>query len=147
METVEPLASEPAVQDVIATEVTDVLERQVGIEATLNDVFSDVVTARPELERLIRPLQASGHRGIRHQDHGESATSDLRARPGHRCCGSEPCSPAEDLRLLLLELGCAQDTLVTQRGQFLGSWASLTSMPPGCPPGAGGGGGGGGGAS
>ena len=59
VETVEPLVSEPAVQDVIATEVTDVLERQVDIEATLKDVFSDVVTDQPKLERLIPPLAAA----------------------------------------------------------------------------------------
>ena len=59
VETVEPLVHEPAVQDVMAKEATDVLERQVDIEATLNDVFSDVVTDRPKLERLIPPLAAA----------------------------------------------------------------------------------------
>lgn len=57
--TVEPLVHEPEVQDVIATRVTSVLEQQVDVEATLEEVFSGVVTDRPRLERLIRPLAAA----------------------------------------------------------------------------------------
>jgi hypothetical protein len=59
VDTVEPLVSSPEVQDVIATTVTDAIEKQVDIEAILNDVFAGVITDRPRLERLVGPLSAS----------------------------------------------------------------------------------------
>jgi hypothetical protein len=59
VETVGPLVASPEVQDVIATTVTDAVEQQVDIEALLDDVFADVITDRPRLERLVGPLAAA----------------------------------------------------------------------------------------
>ena len=59
VDTVEPLVSSPEVQDVIATTVTDAIEKQVDIEAILNDVFAGVITDKPRLQRLVGPLSAS----------------------------------------------------------------------------------------
>ena len=49
----------PEVQDVIATKVTDAIEKQVDIEAILNNVFAGVITDRPRLEQLVGPLAAA----------------------------------------------------------------------------------------
>jgi hypothetical protein len=57
--TVGPLVNSPEVQSAIATKVTDAIEKQVDIEALLNDVFSGVVTDRPRLQRLVGPLAAA----------------------------------------------------------------------------------------
>ncbi len=59
VDTVEPLVNSPEVQDVIATRVTDAIQKQVDVEAILNDVFAGVITDRPRLERLVGPLAAS----------------------------------------------------------------------------------------
>jgi hypothetical protein len=59
VDTVQPLVSSPEVQDVIATKVTDAIEQQVDIEATLNNVFAGVITDRPRLEQLVGPLSAA----------------------------------------------------------------------------------------
>ena len=57
--TVDPLVASPEVQDVIATRVTAAIEKQVDIEAILNDVFAGVITDRPRLELLVGPLAAA----------------------------------------------------------------------------------------
>lgn len=57
--TVGPLVNSPEVQDAIATTVTNAIEKQVDIEAILNDVFAGVITDRPRLQRLVGPLSAS----------------------------------------------------------------------------------------
>ena len=57
--TVEPLVKSPEVQDVIATKVTDAIEKQVDIEAILSNVFAGVITDRPRLEQLVGPLSAA----------------------------------------------------------------------------------------
>ena len=57
--TVDPLVASPEVQDVIATKVTDAIEKQVDIEAILNSVFTGVITDRPRLEQLVGPLAAA----------------------------------------------------------------------------------------
>ncbi len=59
VDTVEPLVSSPEVQDVIATKVTDAIEKQVDIEAILNNVFAGVITDRPRLEQLVGPLSGA----------------------------------------------------------------------------------------
>lgn len=59
VDTVQPLVSSPEVQDVIATKVTDAIEKQVDIEAILNNVFAGVITDRPRLEQLVGPLSAA----------------------------------------------------------------------------------------
>ena len=59
VDTVEPLVDSPEVQDAIATRVTDAIEKQVDIEAILNDVFAGVITDRPRLEQLVGPLSAA----------------------------------------------------------------------------------------
>jgi hypothetical protein len=59
VDTVEPLVASPEVQDVIATKVTDAIERQIDIEATLNNVFAGVITDKPRLEQLVGPLSAA----------------------------------------------------------------------------------------
>ena len=57
--TVEPLVKSPEVQDVIATKVTDAIEKQVDIEAILSNVFAGAITDRPRLEQLVGPLSAA----------------------------------------------------------------------------------------
>ena len=57
--TVDPLIDSPEVQDAIATKVTDAIEKQVDIEAVLNNVFEGVITERPRLEQLVGPLSAA----------------------------------------------------------------------------------------
>ena len=57
--TVDPLVASPEVQDVIATRVTDAIQKQVDIEAILNNVFAGVITDRPRLEQLVGPLAAA----------------------------------------------------------------------------------------
>jgi hypothetical protein len=59
VDTVGPLVDSPAVQDAIATRVTDAIQRQVDVEAILNDVFAGVITDRPRLQRLVGPLSAA----------------------------------------------------------------------------------------
>ncbi len=59
VDTVGPLVDSPEVQDAIATRVTDAIEQQVDIEATLNEVFAGVITDRPRLQLLVGPLSAS----------------------------------------------------------------------------------------
>ena len=44
VDTVDPLVASPEVQDVIATKVTAAIEKQVDIEAILNNVFAGVIT-------------------------------------------------------------------------------------------------------
>jgi hypothetical protein len=56
VDTVGPLVDSPEVQDAIATTVTDAIEKQVDVEAIINDVFAGVITDRPRLQRLVGPL-------------------------------------------------------------------------------------------
>ena len=56
VDTVGPLVDSPEVQDAIATTVTDAIEKQVDVEAILNNVFAGVITDRPRLQQLIGPL-------------------------------------------------------------------------------------------
>jgi hypothetical protein len=57
--TVGPLVNSPEVQDAIATKVTDTIDKEVDIEAILNNVFSGVITDRPRLQQLVGPLSAA----------------------------------------------------------------------------------------
>jgi hypothetical protein len=57
--TVGPLINSPEVQNAIATKVTDAIDKQVDIEALLNDVFAGVITDRPRLQRLVGPLSGA----------------------------------------------------------------------------------------
>ena len=59
VDTVGPLVDSPAVQDAIATRVTDAIQKQVDVEAILNDVFAGVITDRPRLQKLVGPLSAA----------------------------------------------------------------------------------------
>ena len=54
--TVGPLVDSPAVQDAIATKVTDAIQKQVDVEKIINDVFSGVITDAPRLQQLVGPL-------------------------------------------------------------------------------------------
>ena len=56
VDTVGPLVNSPEVQDAIATTVADAIEKQVDVEAIINDVFAGVITDRPRLQRLVGPL-------------------------------------------------------------------------------------------
>ncbi len=56
LDTVGPLVDSPQVQDAIATKVIDAIEKQVDVEAILNDVFAGVITDRPRLQKLVGPL-------------------------------------------------------------------------------------------
>ena len=59
VDTVGPLVDSPEVQDVIATRVTTAIQRQVDIEALLNDVFAGIITDAPRLQQLVGPLAAA----------------------------------------------------------------------------------------
>ena len=59
IETVGPLVNSPEVQDAIGTAAIQTFEQQVNVEAILDDVFAQVLTDRPRLQRLVGPL-ASG---------------------------------------------------------------------------------------
>src|SRR4029434_6912518 len=59
LDTVGPLVHSPEVQDAIATTVTNAIERQVDIEAVLNEVFAGVITDRPRLQELVGPLSGA----------------------------------------------------------------------------------------
>lgn len=54
--TVGPLVNSPAVQDAIATKVTDAIQKQVDVEKIINDVFAGVITDAPRLQQLVGPL-------------------------------------------------------------------------------------------
>jgi hypothetical protein len=54
--TVGPLVDEPEVQAAITTKVTDAIEKQVDVEALLNQAFAGVSQDRPRLRLLIGPL-------------------------------------------------------------------------------------------
>jgi hypothetical protein len=54
--TVGPLVNDPEVQAVISTKVTDTIEKQVDVEALLNQALGGVVQDRPKLQLLIGPL-------------------------------------------------------------------------------------------
>ena len=56
VDTVGPLVDSAEVQTAVATKVTDALEKQVDVEAILNEVFAGVITERPRLEALVGPL-------------------------------------------------------------------------------------------
>lgn len=56
VDTVGPLVDSPEVQTAIATRVTDAIERQVDVEALLNQAFAGVTQDRPRLKLLIGPL-------------------------------------------------------------------------------------------
>ena len=56
VDTVGPLVSSPAVQDAIATKVTDAIQKQVDVEKIINDVFAGVITDAPRLQQLVGPL-------------------------------------------------------------------------------------------
>ncbi|MET0837739.1 MAG: hypothetical protein ABWY19_03085 [Marmoricola sp.] len=59
VDTVQPLVNSPEVQDVIATTVTDAIQKQVDVETILNNVFAGVIDDRPRLEQLVGPLSAA----------------------------------------------------------------------------------------
>lgn len=59
VDTVQPLVNSPEVQDVIATTVTDAIQKQVDVESIINNVFSGVITDRPRLQQLVGPLSAA----------------------------------------------------------------------------------------
>jgi hypothetical protein len=57
--TVGPLVNSPQVQDAIATKAIDAIDKQVDVEAILNDVFAGVITDRPRLQKLVGPLSGA----------------------------------------------------------------------------------------
>lgn len=56
VDTVGPLVDSAEVQAAVATKVADALEKQVDVEAILEEVFAGVITERPRLEALVGPL-------------------------------------------------------------------------------------------
>jgi hypothetical protein len=67
--TVGPLVNSPAVQDAIATKVTDAIQKQVNVEQIVNDVFGGVITDRPRLKELVGPLAGAVNGLIDNQVH------------------------------------------------------------------------------
>src|SRR5690349_17870171 len=59
LDTVGPLVNSPQVQDAIATKTIDAIEKQVDVEAILNQVFAGVITDRPRLQKLVGPLSGA----------------------------------------------------------------------------------------
>ena len=59
VDTVGPLVESAAVQDALATTVTDALQKQVDVEQIINDVFAGVIKDAPRLEQLVGPLSAA----------------------------------------------------------------------------------------
>jgi len=59
VDTVGSLVDSPDVQNAIATKVTDTIERQIDVEAILNDVFAGVITDRPRLQKLVGPISGA----------------------------------------------------------------------------------------
>jgi len=59
VDTVGPLVNSPEVQDVLATRVTEAIQKQIDIESILNDVFAGVITDAPRLQQLVGPLSAA----------------------------------------------------------------------------------------
>src|SRR4029453_1509064 len=59
LDTVGPLVNSPQVQDAIARKAVDAIEKQVDVEAILNDAFAGVITDRPRLQRLVGPLSGA----------------------------------------------------------------------------------------
>ncbi len=59
LDTVGPLVHSAQVQDVIATKVTDAIQRQVDVEAILDQVFAGVITDRPRLQAMVGPLSGA----------------------------------------------------------------------------------------
>lgn len=56
VETVGPLVNSSDVQSAVAAKVTGTLERQVDVEAILNEAFAGVITEQPRLQTLVGPL-------------------------------------------------------------------------------------------
>lgn len=67
--TVGPLVNSPAVQNAIATKVTDAIEKQVNVEQIVNDVFAGVITDAPRLQQLVGPLAGAVNGLIDNQVH------------------------------------------------------------------------------
>jgi hypothetical protein len=67
--TVGPLVNSPAVQNAIATKVTDAIQKQVNVEQIVNDVFAGVITDRPRLKELVGPLSGAVNGLIDNQVH------------------------------------------------------------------------------
>jgi hypothetical protein len=59
VDTVGPLVDSPEVQAAVATKVTEAIQRQVDVEAILNEVFAGVITDRPRLQALVGPLSGA----------------------------------------------------------------------------------------
>jgi hypothetical protein len=59
LDTVGPLIDSPEVQDAVATKVSDAIQKQVDVEAILNQVFAGVITDRPRLQQLVGPLSGA----------------------------------------------------------------------------------------
>jgi len=67
--TVGPLVNSPAVQNAIATKVTDAIQKQVNVEQIVNDVFAGVISDRPRLKELVGPLAGAVNGLIDNQVH------------------------------------------------------------------------------
>jgi hypothetical protein len=67
VETVGPLADSSEVQDVLATTVTAAIQKQVDVEALLNQAFAQVITDRPRLQLLVGPLSAAINGAVERQ--------------------------------------------------------------------------------
>jgi len=59
VDTVGPLVESPEIQDVVATTVTDAIEKQVDVERLLDDVFAQLRPQAPRLELIAGPLAAA----------------------------------------------------------------------------------------
>ena len=87
IETVGPLVDSPEVQAAIATKATGVIQQQVDVEATLNQVFAGVITDRPRLQALVGPISGAVNGLIESQVRefvASDAFADFWVRPNWR---------------------------------------------------------------
>jgi hypothetical protein len=75
IDTVGPLVSSPQVQQAIGDAAIQTFEQQVNVEAILDDAFSQVLTDRPRLQRLVGPI-ASGVNSLIERQVREFIASD-----------------------------------------------------------------------
>ncbi|MCZ3389568.1 MAG: hypothetical protein LH645_10735 [Actinomycetia bacterium] len=75
LDTVGPLVDSTEVQDAIATTVTNAIQKQVDVEALLNDAFAGVIKDRPRLQLLVGPL-AGAVNGLVEREVNDFVSSD-----------------------------------------------------------------------
>lgn len=79
VDTVRPLVESPEVQDVVVTKVTDAIEKQVDVEAILDNVLLRVAPEATRLQQLVGPLAAAVNSLIERQVREFTASEEFAA--------------------------------------------------------------------